>query len=477
MIAEATGGTLRFAALGGLGGPLDPRNITSVLGYHAVIGIYDFVSLHGTEGLEIGMAESITSNEDATLWTISLRPNAVFHDGRPVRAADLDYSIRFFGDWETSPTFATYFLDVDFENMGPIDEQTLEIPLFRPRADFLESILALYLPIVPEGAQDFDLPVGSGPFRIVSNDGADGYEMVRNEDWWGPRPALDRVVTVPINDPTARINALKTGEVDFAYQLPPTIALSEQDNEDITIEQTPFGGAAMCFVMNTTFAPFDNPEVREAMRLVIDREALLNAVLLGQGVLGNDLVGLGMHGYHDGLPQRTRDLDRATELFAAAGVNDLHIVASDIVPGLVSSAELLGGMLAEAGVSLSIEEVPPDAFFGDFARLLSTPFQTIYIINRPPGVHMPSFVGSTAVFNPTAYAPPELDEAIFASQSEVDPEQREMHLHRAQQLEWENGGMIIWGYSPMILAYSNSISNVNLVSDGLVKFHDLVISA
>ena len=52
-----------------------------------------------------------------------------------------------------------------------------------------------------------------------------------------------------------------------------------------------------------------------------------------------------------------------------------------------------------------------------------------------------------------------------------------MHLHRAQQLEWENGGMIIWGYSPMILAYSNSISNVNLVSDGLVKFHDLVISA
>ncbi len=477
MVTETTGGTLRFSALGGSGSAIDPRDIRSGLAYHSMAAAFDFLALQGPNGLEPGVAESMTPNEDATLWTIKLRPGVRFHDGQPLTAQDVAFSIRFLGDWETSPYFAGQWADVDYAHMAAIDDLTLELPLLRPRADFLEASLALYAPIVAEGITDLTLPNGSGPFRVVSNDGADGVELIRNDDWWGEPAALDRVVTIPITDPNARINALKSGEIDFARGLTPTIALAEQDNQDIVVERSTAGGTALGFAMNTSIPPFNDSRLREAMRLVIDRQALVGGVLLGQGELGNDLVGLGLAGYHEGLPQRSRDLARATELFAAAGISELDIVASEVVPGLVSSAELLVSQLAEAGITLKIEEVPADAFFSDFARVLSTPLQTMYFVNRPAAVHLPTFVGSAAVFNITAFATPDFDAALSESQSTVDAAERAEHLLRAQEIEWNDGGLIVWGYSPLIMAYTPNVTNVNLVSDGLVKLQDVVLSS
>ena len=477
MVAETTGGTLRFSALGGGGSAIDPRNIYSVLAYHSMASAFDFLALHGQDGLELGVAQSMTPNEDATKWTVHLRDDVRFHDGRPLHAEDIAFSIRFLGDWETSPYFAAGWADVDFENMTAVDDHTLEIPLFRPRADYLDAALALYTPVIPEGIDDLILPNGSGPFRVASNDQADGVELIRNEDWWGPAPSLDGAITIPINDSNARINALKSGEIDFAYQLTPAIGLAEQDNPDIIVERSTLGSTGLGFSMNTSFPPFDDRRLREAMKLAIDRQEMVNGVLLGQGEIGNDLMGLGMVGYNDRLPQRTRDLEQATALFAAAGISELSLSASEVAPGLLAASELLVGQLAEAGVTLTIEEIPPDAFFSDFARILSTPLQTMYFVNRPPTVHLPSFLGSTATFNPTAFATPEFDEALMAAQSTVDEAARDEHLLRAQEIEWADGGTIMWGYSPLINAYSPNVTNVNLVSDGLVKFQDIVLSS
>ncbi|MYF82105.1 MAG: ABC transporter substrate-binding protein [Chloroflexi bacterium] len=477
MVAEASGGTLRFSALGGGGSAIDPRNIYSVLAYHSMASAFDFLALHGEDGLELGVAKSMTPSEDATKWTVHLRDDVRFHDGRPLHAEDIAFSIRFLGDWETSPYFAAGWADVDFENMAAVDDHTLEIPLFRPRADYLDAALALYTPVIPQGIDDLILPNGSGPFRVASNDQADGVELIRNEDWWGPAPSLDGAVTIPINDSNARINALKSGEIDFAYQLTPAIGLAEQDNPDIVVERSTLGSTGLGFSMNTSFPPFDAPRLREAMKLAIDRQQMVNGVLLGQGEIGNDLMGLGMVGYNDRLPQRSRDLEQATALFAAAGISELSLSASEVAPGLLAASELLVSQLADAGVTLSIEEIPPDAFFSDFARILSTPLQTMYFVNRPPTVHLPSFLGSTATFNPTAFATPEFAEALTAAQSTVDEAARDEHLLRAQEIEWADGGSIVWGYSPMILAYAPHVTNVNLVSDGLVKFQDIVLTS
>ncbi|MXX48237.1 MAG: ABC transporter substrate-binding protein [Chloroflexi bacterium] len=477
MVAETTGGTLRFSALGSVGGAIDPRNIFSMLAYHSLAASFDFLAMHGEDGIVPGVAESMTPNEDATSWTIRLRPDVQFHDGQALTAQDVAFSIAFMGDWENSPRHAAQWADVDFPNMAAIDDLTLELPMLRPRADFVEASMALYAPVVPEGIEDWTLPNGSGPFRVAANDGADGVELIRNDDWWGEPASLDRVVTVPISDPSARINALKSGEIDFAYQLTPTIGVAEQDNPDIVVWRTNAGSAVMCFTMNTALPPFDDPRVREAMRLAIDRQAMVNGVLLGQGEVGNDLVGLGMTGYHDGLPQRSRDVARAAELFSAAGISELDLVASEVAPGLLASGELLAQHLAEAGVALTIDEIPADAFFEDFAARMSTPLQTVYFINHPPAVHLPRFVGSGAGVNLTAFTAAEFDEALSAAQSTVDDAERAEHLLRAQEIEWNDGGMLVWGYSPLIMAHSPRVTNVNLAGEGLVQFQDIALSS
>ena len=475
--APGGGGTVRIGGLAGAGGPLDPGNVTSVLSFLAINSVFEFPALHGDGELEPGVAESITPNGDATVWTLTLREGLRFHDGSPVRAQDVVASIAYMGNFETSPTYALGWIDVDWANLRAIDDRTVEIPLLRPRADYLESVFAVFLPIIKEGAPDFMVPVGSGPYQVESNDGADGVVVVRNDDWWEFKPAVERVITVPINDPGARINALKSGEIDIAYQLPPAVVRAEEGNDDITIIRSSLGAAAMIFSMNTSLPPFDNPEVREAVRLSVDRQTMINSVLLGQGQLGNDLVGLGFPGYNDQLPQRTHDLERAQALFAANGISELDIVASDIAPGLVASAEVLAAQLATIGVTLNIEELPADAFFADIPRLLSTPFMTMYFSNRPAAVHLPQFVGSTAVVNVTAFAAPEFDAAMLAAQSTADAEARLQHLLEAQAIEWEQGGTIVWGFSPMILAHSPKVENVKVISDGLIEFEDLVLRA
>ena len=153
------------------------------------------------------------------------------------------------------------------------------------------------------------------------------------------------------------------------------------------------------------------------------------------------------------------------------------MVASEVAPGLLASAELLAQHLSEAGVSLRIEEVPADAFFGDFAARLSTPLQTLYFINHPPAVHLPRFVGSGAGYNPTAFVAPDFDEALSASQSAVDDAERADHLLRAQEIEWNDSGMIVWGYSPLIMAHAPQVTNVHLVGEGLVQFQDIVLNS
>ncbi len=463
--------TLRIGVLGGSGGPLDPRNVDSLATYIAVDHVYDYLARVTTDGFQNGLAESMTSNDDATVWTIRLRDDARFHEGGPVTAEDVAATITRMADFATSPYFAAMWLDVDFPNMRALDARTLELPLLRPRSDYVESVLSLYTPIFPAGEPDFNKSLGSGAYRLEANDGASAYRLRRNEDWWGPQPQIEEIEILPLTDPAARINALKSGELDMAFQLTPAIAQAEAGNPDVAILRSNSGSSAMGFAMNTSLPPFDDPRVREAVRLSADRQQLVNSVLLGQGDIGNDLVGLGLDGYNDRLPQRSRDIDRARELFQQAGITQLDIAASEVLTGLVAATEIFAAQLAEAGVELRIDVIPPETFFADFARVLSTPFQVMYFQNRAALIHMSSFLGSGAVFNPTAFAPPEFDQALADAQAVVDGDERARQILAAQEIAWRDGGDLIWGFQPLIIAYDPALEGFDLSQDGAPLFH------
>lgn len=454
-----SGGRLRVGALGAAGATLDPVAVAGNADFLAVVHIFDSLTLLRGGEIELALAESIEPNTDASSWTLRLRPDVEFHDGSPLGAADAIFSIRALA---ASPFYGQFLADIDAPGLRALDDRTVELPLLRPRADLVEGALAIGIVIFPEGTTDFTRAVGSGPFRLRSFDAGSSTVLERNPDHWAGAPLLDEVEIRTIPDAAARLNAVRSGELDVAMRITPAGARSEE-GEDVRIIR---GGEAdadvLGFVMNVTQPPFDDPSVRLACKLACDRQAIVDAVLLGEGVVGNDLMGRGLPGYDNSIPQREHDPEEAARLFGAAGVTDLQLKVADLTPGIVSAGEVYAEQLRAVGVDVALEEADPASYFNDYAALLATPFQGFYFINRPVAAALPFLTGPRSTLNVTGYATPEHDRLLDAAQATLDPAERETLHHEAQRNLWEEGGDLFWGYQEVLHATSPGVEGIEL---------------
>ncbi|MEM9563307.1 MAG: ABC transporter substrate-binding protein [Actinomycetota bacterium] len=474
--ATSGGGRLRIAVAGTADDTNNPFMSSSNAGFAALYHLYDSLAFLAGSEVELGLAESIEPNEDGSEWTIVLK-DATFHDGSPVTSADVAYTLRTVADPAQAPTLAQGFGIMDLDNIATPDDKTVVVPLTAPRGDFLDAELAIWSAIVPDGSLGGADAVGSGPFKLEAFEAGQSTRMVRNDDYWDSLASLDELELVIINDATARLNALKGGEVDFVWEITPTAAVAEQGNDDIVIHR---GGTAnsraLGFAANTTLPPFDNPDAVRALKLVVDRQAFVDTVLLGFGEVGNDLVGKGLPGFADDIQQVERNVDEARELFASAGITELTMLTGETTAGMVAAAELLVQQLAEVGVTLTLEELPADQYYTDFERLLSTPLQSAWYINRPADVHLTTFSGSAAFFNLTALRGDEYDGLLATAQAAVDRDERLAAVRQAQEYAFANDGMVIWGYQEDVNASIPGLSGFTL-SQSVPRFHEAVLES
>ncbi|MEU3838565.1 ABC transporter substrate-binding protein [Streptomyces sp. NPDC028635] len=458
--SAAAGRLLRVGASDATGSTtLDPRHTGFGASYIALYHLYDQLMYLKDGGYELGLAQSVQPNADATEWTVRIHDRAVFHDGSPVRAADVAYSLRTLAG--PSSTRATNFADLDPDRLKVVDAHTLEVGLRRPRGDFRESVLAVFSPVFPEGTgdKDFARGIGSGPYRLEGNDGKN-LRLTRNTSYWGGAAGFERIELVLIADPAARLNALKSGQIDYAFGISATGATAERGNHAIRVRR---GGTAnsnaLSFAMNQNLAPFDNPDVRRAVRLAADRDALVNRVLLGLGSRGDDVVGKGLPGYAVAAAGRRRDTAEARRLFARAGVDSLTLHAADTVPGFVAAARLLGQQLKEAGVELKVEQVPADTYYADLKSLGRIPFQTFYYTNRPAAVHLSATTVKGAFFNVTGLGEPHW-KRLAQAQAVVDDGARQAAFAAVQRDLFDNGGDLLWGFREQLDASVTGLTGV-----------------
>ena len=474
MVAEEPvpgGGWVRIGALGAANDHFNPFFAQSLSDYIGLWAVYDsLVWLVGAE-VEYGLAESVTPNEDGSEWTIVLN-DATFHDGSPVRPQDVAYTMATMADPGAAPFMSQFFFNIDVANISFPDDRTVVVPLYAPQGDFLERTLATVSLVVPEGSMGGPGAVGSGPFKLEAYEPGKSIRLVRNEDYWtGTPPVLDGMEVIVINDANARLNALKAGEIEFAAGITPSAALAEADNQDLVILPAGVANSTVhSFAANTTLPPFDNPDVVRALKLAVDREALVRTVLFGFGEVGNDIVGKGLPGYNDSLPQIGRDVEEARGLFEAAGVTELHMLTSEVIPGSTAAAELLVQQLAEVGVTLTLEEIPPDQFYVDFMRLLTTPLQSAYWTNRPAAVQAAMMTGSMGGFNLTGIAGAEYDALLGALTAEVDGERRLQLGLEVQEFLYHNDGMVVWAFQEDLNAAVPGLKGVTY-SQSAPRFH------
>ena len=336
-----SGGTMRVG-IGG-GGPTDNFDAALINGPSATtrgqVYYETLVWLDGTFGLHNWLCDRCEPNAAADVWTVRLKQGLEFHNGKTVTADDVLFSIRRLLDPKTGATAAAQLGALDMKASKTLDERTVEFHLKRPTS-FFDQILSDIVYIVPVGYNP-KKPVSTGPWKLISYKPGQQTVLEPFANYWGVKPKLDRLVIVELPDDSARVNALLSGQVDAINQVPFAQVPVLQANGNLQTVVSPTA-AWNPITMRVDTAPFNDVRVRQAIRLVMDREQAVKTALFGQGIPASDYYGRFDPAAGTGL-KRTPDIERAKSLLKAAGKSGLKVelVTSPISAGIVEACQVL----------------------------------------------------------------------------------------------------------------------------------------
>ncbi|SHF06499.1 ABC transporter substrate-binding protein [Streptoalloteichus hindustanus] len=455
-----SGGRLRAAfAGGGAKEVLDPHMANLFVEASRAKAMFDKLADLGNDVAPVPrLAERWEPNGDLTRWRITVR-QAAFHDGRPVRAADVLASYARILDPKRAFRAKSSLAVIDLAKSRVVDDRTVEFALHRPFVEFPNVLAAFGAYIVPEGAEDFAKPVGSGPFTFVSFEPGRSLLLRRNPNYWEGAPHLDELEFLISNDESARVNALLGGQVEYAHDLTPTTARSYEHSDRLTIVRSPNSGM-QAFTMKLDRPPFDNRDLREAMFLLADRQQLVETTLSGAGQVGNDLFGKGYQYYADQIPQRNRDLDRARALVRKAGAEGLRVKldTSGAAAGFIESASVFADQARQIGLQIDVAVGNKDSFWAD--TLNNGSLSSYRSGAMPIETHISQRLLSTSTTNVTKWARPEFDALYDKAVSTKDEAARRQVYLDMQRMQHAEGGFLIWGFADWLVAVAPRVGGV-----------------
>lgn len=462
---------------GGASDTLDGAVATNLGDIARAVNLYSTLLTFDHEyELQPMLATSATPNDDATVWTVELRDGVTFSDGRELTPRDVIASFERIVDPEDPKSGAAALAHLDaVVETGP---RTVEFRLSRSDTA-MDQQFAMYNSIIVPADFDLAKPVGTGPFMLESFTAAQSTVLRRNPHYWGDDgPYLDEVTLLNFNDTDALINALLSNQVDAVAQIPPALVEVLEADERINILDSETG-AYLPFTMRVDREPFDDARVREAFRLAVDREGMVEQVLSGRGTVGNDMYAVFDAAYPADLPQRTQDIAAARQLLAEAGYPDgvdVELVTAPIQSGVVEAAQVFAEQVAEAGIRVKINRMDLTAYWTDY---LNYDFSQTFWYTR-------SFLPQTlagmlpdAPFNETGWDDPEFIALIEEARAETDDARRDELTRSAQEILYDRGGLIVWGFANQIDAYQSYLGGLVPDRSGLplsgFKLHEVWI--
>lgn len=438
------GGRLVLAAPGGgAGDSLDPRTFSSV--YHGNIAYaYGNCLTEIVENNRVApeLAESWEYQDGGKRWLFELRRGVVFHNGKAMTSADVVWSLNLHRAADTkSGAKALMTPIVDIRADGPA---RIVIELSAPYVDLPQVLSDWHLLIIPAGTTDFNAGIGTGPFSVKRFVPGQTVEMVRNPNYWkANRGWFNEVEMLAVNDASARINGLVTGEIHLVERIDTkTVAMLERNNQ-IRIHKTVTGGYRP-FAMHCDTAPFDNPDLRRALQLAIDREDYVKRVFSGFGRIGNDHPIAPVDPmFSAAIPQRRYDPDQARSLYRKSGHSGpipLHVSEAPYSEA-IDAATVFKEHAAKAGIDIQIVREPAAGYWSNV--WLKKPFCVSSWGARPTAeIALATAFKSDAPFNETRWKNPEFDRLLAQARSEFNDGRRKEIYHRCQLMIHETGGSI-----------------------------------
>ncbi len=429
------GGALRYGAVAAGGGAAvtDPHgSLFNESDWVRMGALYDVLTVPGDKDAVLPrLARSWSSSDGATRWRFELRTDAVFSDGKPVRAADVLHSLRRIA--AKAAQNGGRLGTVDIEKSTADGDHAVELRTTQPDADLPRTLAGVTF-IVPDGVEKFDQPVGSGPFILSTMDGQAAV-LARNDKWWGTRPHLDKLEIRGFADPQALAAAVTSGEVDVAANVSPAAAKTAERTGRLAVSRRP-GATTYPMLMRLDKAPFDRPEVRRAVKVAVDRQALVDSVLLSYGSTGGDVPG------GADVPAPARDVEEARRVLSSVGPVVLHTTTA--YPGMVSAATLLATQLGAAGLKTEVRQHPPETYWTSVYTV--EPLAMGYYTDVPFPVWVRQTALSTSAFNETGWKKADFDSEFAAAMAVVDTDRRDAALKKLRERMAADGGWLVWGF-------------------------------
>jgi len=440
------GGVLRAGIQGGeSSNTLDPALNLSQVMFNYCKQWGEFITRVRPDGtIEPMIAEELNPSSDGLVWTVKIRDGIEFHNGKPVTAEDVAETIARHADADSqSGALGILRGIIDIRTSG----REVIFTLDSPNADFPYNMADYHLVVQPNGGRDDpNAGISAGPYRVVDNEPGVIHTGERFENYWQSdrRGFADRVEILVINDTTARVAALQAGQVHIINRVEPSIIDLISGTPGISIENVSGKGFYPTNMFCDT-APFDNYDLRMALKLAMNREDQLEKILNGYGSVGNDTpINAAYPLASDDIEQREFDPDLAAHHYRKSGHSGPIVLrTSDVAfPGAIDSAALYAQSCAQAGIEIEIRREPGDGYWADVWNV--QPFHMSYWGGRPTQDQIFSTAYfSTADWNDTRFFNEKFDQVILAARAELDQDKRKALYRDASEILRDEGGLIV----------------------------------
>jgi len=411
------------------------------------------------------LAETI-EHDKAKVWTFKLRKGVTFHDGKPLTAADVVYSLNRHKDKATGSRANA--LAMQMEEIKATGPNEVQITLAAANADLPVILGTWHFYIVKEGTTEFKTAVGTGPYKVKEFTPGIRTIGVRNDGYWKPgRPYLDEIELIGIPDETARVNAMISGDVQLIAGINPrSIRLIEGSPGHKVFETK--AGYYTDLIMRQDVDPVKNPDFQMAVKLLQNREEIRSAIFRNFAVVGNDQpIDPSNRYFCKEIPQRPFDPDKAKFHFQKSGIGNtaVPLYASTAAPGSIEMGVLLQEAAQKIGLNIDLRKVPPEGYWSNI--WIKQPFAYGAINPRPSAdILLTLFFKHDAAWNESKWKNDRFEQLLVAARSEADEAKRKQHYCDIQAIIKDHCGLGIPVFITLLDAHSAKLQGLSPVPLG-----------
>lgn len=415
------------------------------------------------------LAESFEQSADGLTYTFRLRAGVRFHNGSALTSADVKYSFERVKHPDTGAVNFEVFNDV--KAIETPNDMTVVIKMSQVNAPFLSRLAENGAGVImPKGSGDTQgtTPIGCGPFKFVRREFGNQVELVRFDDYWQGAPYLDGVLSREVTEPTVRLTGVQTGEMHLINDIPLDRVEAIKESPDLQVlTWFPLSWAFLNF--NHAVKPFDDPRVRKALDLMIDKKTLVRGALWGQGKVTASPSFPTSPTFNDALQARAQDYGAAKALLAKAGFGpgELEFVFKTTTnyPWHVEATQILVEWFRQGGVKATVQQLTWSDWLSQcwVDRDYQVTMMNFFTLWEPDFLYY-SLWHSTGAFNYRNIKDRKLDEMAEAARRVVNPlERAKIYKDIQKRVQDETHDVVLWFRNGTVAARQNVGGLENLV--------------